>query len=108
MAGAARATLPRHAHRYPRPAPRLQLLSFSAVKRLVGDEIESLPTAVQHLFEKKGYDGPTPIQAQSLPITLAGKDVVAIAQTGSGKTMGFLLPLLWQVIPLDSLVGPRF
>lgn len=41
-----------------------------------------------------GWQGPTPIQAQSLPHTLARKDVIALAQTGSGKTGAFALPVL--------------
>ena len=41
-----------------------------------------------------GYTHPTPIQAQSIPAILSGKDVMAAAQTGTGKTAGFTLPLL--------------
>ena len=42
----------------------------------------------------KGYDTPSPIQAQAIPAVLKGKDVMAAAQTGTGKTAGFTLPLL--------------
>jgi ATP-dependent RNA helicase RhlE len=42
----------------------------------------------------QGYDKPTPVQSQSIPIILAGKDILAGAQTGTGKTAGFTLPLL--------------
>ncbi len=41
-----------------------------------------------------GYETPTPIQAQAIPLLLKGKDVIALAQTGSGKTASFILPLL--------------
>jgi ATP-dependent RNA helicase RhlE len=44
--------------------------------------------------EKKGYDEATPIQQQAIPLVLDGKDVLAGAQTGTGKTAGFTLPLL--------------
>ncbi len=43
---------------------------------------------------EKGYDTPSPIQAQAIPAIIAGKDVMAAAQTGTGKTAGFTLPLL--------------
>ena len=42
----------------------------------------------------KGYQTPSPIQAQAIPAVLSGKDVMAAAQTGTGKTAGFTLPLL--------------
>jgi len=45
-------------------------------------------------IEKQGYTTPTPVQAQSIPAVLSGKDVLAAAQTGTGKTAGFTLPLL--------------
>jgi ATP-dependent RNA helicase RhlE len=44
--------------------------------------------------EKKGYKEATPIQQQSIPLILDGKDILAGAQTGTGKTAGFALPLL--------------
>jgi superfamily II DNA/RNA helicase len=43
------------------------------------------------------YPGPTPIQAQGWPIIIAGNDMVAVAKTGSGKTLGFLLPAFQQI-----------
>ena len=48
-----------------------------------------------------GYLHPTPIQAQAIPVVLAGRDVMGVAQTGTGKTAGFTLPLL------DILSGSR-
>src|SRR5215469_594608 len=44
--------------------------------------------------EAAGYTTPTPIQAQAIPVALEGRDVVGIAQTGTGKTASFVLPLL--------------
>jgi superfamily II DNA/RNA helicase len=43
-------------------------------------------------IQRAGFPSPTPIQAQSWPIALLNQDVVAIAKTGSGKTLGYLLP----------------
>ena len=47
--------------------------------------------------EKKGYDEATPIQQQAIPLILKGKDILAGAQTGTGKTAGFTLPVLQQL-----------
>jgi ATP-dependent RNA helicase RhlE len=45
----------------------------------------------------KGYDTPSPIQVQAIPAVLAGRDVLAGAQTGTGKTAGFVLPILQRL-----------
>ena len=49
-----------------------------------------------------GYTTPTPIQVQAIPPVLAGKDVMGLAQTGTGKTAAFVLPILERLLP-----GPR-
>jgi ATP-dependent RNA helicase RhlE len=46
---------------------------------------------------EKGYDAPTPIQSQAIPAVLSGRDVLAGAQTGTGKTAAFVLPLLQKL-----------
>jgi superfamily II DNA/RNA helicase len=46
---------------------------------------------------KKGYETPTAIQDQAIPVILEGRDVVGIANTGTGKTAAFLIPLLDKV-----------
>ncbi|KAK3006782.1 hypothetical protein RJ639_017201 [Escallonia herrerae] len=51
---------------------------------------------------KKGIDKPTPIQRTAIPLILEGKDVVARAETGSGKTFAYLLPLLQKLFVADS------
>jgi len=57
-------------------------------------------------ISKKGYSTPTPIQDQAIPHILKGSDVVGIANTGTGKTAAFLLPLLHKVIsnPTESVL----
>jgi len=50
-------------------------------------------------IEEQGYTEPTPIQVQAIPLVLAGRDVLGGAQTGTGKTAGFGLPLLQRLLP---------
>src|SRR5579859_2830180 len=51
--------------------------------------------------EEAGYNTPTPIQQQAIPVVLMGRDVLGVAQTGTGKTAGFTLPMI------DILAGSR-
>lgn len=54
-----------------------------------------------------GYDKPTPIQAETIPDILAGKDIVACAQTGTGKTASFVLPALHRLLQNKAGRNPR-
>ena len=58
-----------------------------------------LPPAMLDNLQRLGYLGMTPIQAAGLPLALAGKDLIAQAKTGSGKTAAFALPLLCNLNP---------
>ena len=49
-------------------------------------------------LEEKSYSAPTPIQEQAIPQVLQGHDVMAAAQTGTGKTAGFTLPILQKLL----------
>lgn len=49
-----------------------------------------------------GYTTPTPIQSKAIPIVLAGRDVMGAAQTGTGKTAGFALPIIHRLLPQSS------
>ena len=56
-----------------------------------------LNPALVRAVEEQGYTQPTPIQAQAIPAILKGSDIMAAAQTGTGKTAGFTLPLLHRL-----------
>lgn len=57
------------------------------------DQLDLSPPILQAIAEQ-GYTKPTPVQEQSIPLILKGRDILAGAQTGTGKTAGFALPLL--------------
>jgi len=66
-----------------------------------------LADPILRALETAGYKTPTPIQAKLIPVMLDGKDVVGIAQTGTGKTAAFVLPLLNEIAASQSSVEPR-
>jgi ATP-dependent RNA helicase RhlE len=53
-----------------------------------------LSDALLRAVQEQGYETPSPIQAQAIPVVLEGRDLLAAAQTGTGKTAGFTLPML--------------
>ncbi len=69
----------------PHPRERLDLTKFSDLK---------LDPKVLKAIEETGYETPTPIQAGAIPPALEGRDVLGIAQTGTGKTASFTLPMI--------------
>jgi ATP-dependent RNA helicase RhlE len=56
---------------------------------------------------EQGYDTPTPIQVQAIPVVLAGRDLMGCAQTGTGKTAGFTLPILHHLATKPRPAGTR-
>lgn len=58
-----------------------------------------LPTSVVDAVKAVGFEKPSPIQEQTIPILMQGRDVVGLAQTGTGKTAAFALPVLAQLDP---------
>lgn len=64
----------------------------------------NLPKSLQKAVDTLGLTTPTPIQVKSFPIIMSGRDMMGIAQTGTGKTFAYLLPLLkqWKFIATDT------
>ncbi len=62
----------------------------------------ALDPQILRAVEEQGYTEPTPIQVQAIPHILAGRDLMAMAQTGTGKTAAFTLPLLQRLLPHAS------
>lgn len=58
---------------------------------------------LMNAITKQGYEKPTPIQCQALPIVLSGRDIIGIAKTGSGKTAAFVLPMIVHVMDQPEL-----
>jgi len=65
------------------------------------DELNLAPAILQAVREQ-GYETPTPIQAQAIPAVIAGQDLLAGAQTGTGKTAAFTLPMLHKLSLLQA------
>lgn len=57
----------------------------------------NLESSLQEGLDSMGFETPTPIQEQAIPIILTNKDLIAVAQTGTGKTAAFLLPILHKI-----------
>ena len=66
-----------------------------------------LAEALTFALEAEGYTTPTPIQEQAIPLLLAGHDVLGIAQTGTGKTAAFALPILHRIAGDKRRAAPR-
>ncbi|MBF4547621.1 DEAD/DEAH box helicase [Corynebacterium afermentans subsp. lipophilum] len=64
-----------------------------------GFETLGLPDQVIEAVKRVGFEQPSPIQAQTIPLLMDGRDVVGLAQTGTGKTAAFALPVLSQIDP---------
>ena len=67
-----------------------------------------LSDAIVRAVTERGYTEPTPIQLQAIPAVLSGGDLLAGAQTGTGKTAGFTLPILHLLSETSHVEGePR-
>ena len=63
-----------------------------------------LPNSLQKALDELGFETPTPIQERAMPVILSGRDMMGIAQTGTGKTFAYLLPILkqWKFAKTDT------
>jgi superfamily II DNA/RNA helicase len=95
--GATTATRPRDAQGPTEPAA-----SGPATPTAVTFADFGLDPAILRAVSELGYREPTPIQVQAIPVVMAGKDVMGAAQTGTGKTAGFALPIIHKLLPLAS------
>ena len=66
----------------------------NVVQAVTAFENANLRPMLMENITKSGYKVPTPIQKNSIPIIMAGRDLMACAQTGSGKTAAFLIPII--------------
>ena len=67
-----------------------------------------LSAPLQQALQAMGYEEPTPIQAQAIPPALAGRDIVGCAQTGTGKTLAFVLPALERLLQQSRVATDRY
>ena len=82
------------------PPPFVAALEIAAPDQPLFSDT-GLSEPILRAIAEKGYLHPTPIQAQAIPVVLAGRDVLGVAQTGTGKTASFVLPMM------DILSGSR-
>lgn len=62
-----------------------------------------LPEKMLKVIDQVGYKEPTPIQRQAIPIGIQNRDIIGIAETGSGKTASFVIPLLTYISDLPKI-----
>lgn len=67
----------------------------------------NLATPILSALDECGYAQPTPIQARAIPLAVAGKDLIATSQTGTGKTAAFVLPTLQRLTTLNKTSLPQ-
>ncbi len=82
---------------------------FSHFQQLISSFLQNLHENIMRDIKHKKYDKPTPIQAQGIPIALKGNDVLGCAETGSGKTASFGIPMIQHCLhqrPLRRGDGP--
>src|SRR5471032_697470 len=79
----------------PSPAPTITFADLSLVEPL------------QRALNEKNYTVPSPIQAKAIPFLLQGRDLIGVAQTGTGKTAAFALPILQRLAAHPAPTTPK-
>ena len=69
------------------------------------DELGLIPELLDAVRDA-GYTIPTPIQAEAIPLALKGRDIIGLAQTGTGKTAGFTLPIIQRLLGGAHYISP--
>ena len=83
------------------------VLFYGKNPRLTSFQDFGLADALMRALKEENYHTPTPIQAQTIPLALGGRDVIGIAQTGTGKTASFALPILHRLLLQRAKPQPK-
>ena len=65
----------------------------------------ALDARLHRAIKHAGYEAPTPIQVKTIPVGLTGRDIIGTAQTGTGKTAAFVLPILQRLLSAPAISG---
>ncbi|KAK4372420.1 hypothetical protein RND71_007804 [Anisodus tanguticus] len=81
----------------------IRVSGFDVPRPIKTFEDSGFSVELMKAISKQGYEKPTPIQCQALPIVLSGRDIIGIAKTGSGKTAAFVLPMIVHIMDQPEL-----
>ncbi|XP_059311790.1 DEAD-box ATP-dependent RNA helicase 24 [Lycium ferocissimum] len=81
----------------------IRVSGFDVPRPIKTFEDSGFSVELMKAISKQGYEKPTPIQCQALPIVLSGRDIIGIAKTGSGKTAAFVLPMIVHIMDQREL-----
>ena len=91
----------------PRARPRRKIKTLSNLSNHPSFSELGVAEPLCRVLAARNYDNPTPIQARAIPLLLQGRDIVGVAQTGTGKTAAFALPILQLLGTPGGRRGPR-
>lgn len=81
----------------------IRVSGFDVPKPIKTFEDCGFSAQIMNAIKKQGYEKPTSIQCQALPVVLSGRDIIGIAKTGSGKTAAFVLPMIVHIMDQPEL-----